>query len=48
MARSENNFGGFFSLAPGFSPVLKTQNDGSRFNGLCDPPMGNHRAEARC
>jgi hypothetical protein len=34
MTRSQNNSGGFFSLTPGFSPVLKTQNDASRFNGL--------------
>jgi hypothetical protein len=34
MTRSENNSGGFFLLTAGFSPALKTQNDGSRFNGF--------------
>jgi hypothetical protein len=34
MTRSKNNLAGSFSLAPGFSPVSKTQDDGSRFNGF--------------
>jgi hypothetical protein len=45
MTRSENNSGGFFSLTPGFSPVLKTQNDGSRFNGF---PRQSKAVETAC
>jgi len=45
MTRSENNFGGYFSLTPGFSPVLKTQNDRSRFNGF---PRESKAVETAC
>jgi hypothetical protein len=45
MSRIENNFRGFVSLTPGFSPVLKTQNDGSRFNGFS---RGSKAVETAC
>jgi hypothetical protein len=38
----------FISLAPGFSPVLKKQNAGSRFNGFSRERKAVSTADAIC
>jgi hypothetical protein len=45
MSRIENNFRDFVSLTPGFSPVFKTQNNASRFNGF---PCQSKAVETAC